>query len=343
MEIHNSNFGRCPRVCGYRAEKPRAQTKDSDGEPFERKPIVIEPAHERVGFHLTTVFNITYGDWMPLPKDHDIPQGFTISKQCYDYRMATRISIPLYPVFFPNAQATFRKCWELREEQSESDDGYRDAMRAHYQRVAPKVEVTYKDVPEECLRPDPYNFYQRKQLCDGAKAVPRFYEDDYTRMFKAEHYKGNPQHQDDFDYSDVEEHEVEIDYLGIPPQSKGINKNEKVYWIGQIYLINLRNGRRKTGALEDTIAKYFNIVYSTVRKYYKYADACNILAEDGDGSIIARNNTGTIPKIMRVASVVSVKDFDWVLKPFDYKKRSRPWETFDGERGYAAKEAALRL
>jgi len=288
--------------------------------PFEKYPTIIEAAYYHEGFHLVDrVYVMENGE------------------------LKTIKITPKYPVEFPIVKATFKKCWELRTEESESDDDYRNAMRAHYDRVDPKEEKVYPEISEEYLRPDPYNFYQRKQLCDGYKAIPRFCDNDYARMFVAEHHPGNPQHQTEFDYSDTEERE-EIDYLGIPPESKGENKSERVYWIGQVYLVNLRNGRRKEGgAIKFSIGKYFGVSDFTMLKYSKFADACNIVAGKGCGAEVARNNKRPIPNMVRAAAVVSQQEFDWVLKPFDYNKRSKPWETFDGERGYAAKEAALRL
>jgi len=199
--------------------------------------------------------------------------------------------------------------------------------------------VEYPDAPAECDRPDPYNFYQRTRMNDGYKVIPCVYGDDFKRMFKDEHYKGNPQHQTEFDFSEFAE-ESEIDYLGFGPESKGANKKEKSYWIGQVYLENLRNGRRKTGVLKTIISTYFNISERSVINYARFADSCNTLAENGEGITVA-NTMRT--RVVRAAKVYSDEKFDWVLKPFPYGKRSKPWETFDGERGCAAREAALRL
>lgn len=317
METYNSPTARCARVCGYRAEKPKVQMKDPFIGPFEKKSTIIEPAHEQIGFPLV--------DYTYVYENGELK---------------TIYSFPRYPVYFPTAEATYKRCWELREEASESDDKYRDAMRAHYDRVDPKEEKVYPEIDEEYFRPDPYNFYQRKQLCDGYKVIPRFCDNDYARMFVAEHHPGNPQHQTEFDYSDVETKDEEVDFMGVGTDSRGANKNEKAYWIGQVYIMNQRNGKRRSGWLIQKVATYFNVGLSTVQRNAKFADACNMLSEDGDGSKMAN----TIRKrAVKAAQIMSEEEFDWVLKPYDYNKRSKPWETFDGERGYVAKECALRI
>ena len=312
MEIYYTTLGGHPRVCGYKAEKPKKQTKDPNVESFKKKPTIYEAAYFHEGFQLC--------DDVYVIKDGEL---------------VTRYSFPRYSVYFPRAKATYKKCWELCEDQLESDDDYRDAMRAHYRRMDPKKEVVYPRINKNYLRPDPYNFCQRMHLCNGT----RFYNDDYKRMFVSEHYFGNPQRQTEFNYSDVEEKEEEIDFMGVGPEGKGKNKKERVYWMGQVYLKNLHNGRRKTGALKTLISKYFNISERSVINYAQFADSCNTLSKDGDGSKMSNTMR---KKTVTEAKKYSTKFFDWVLKPFPYGKRPKPWETFEGERGYYVKEATLR-
>jgi len=311
------------------------------GGAFEVTQKEEEPLYQHIGFPLTKDFYFMNDEETTLPVGHEIPASFTVSKKFYTHRLNVRITFPIYPVFVPRAEATFKRIWEIRVEPStEVDDEERDAMRAHYDRVAPKKVVEYPDVPAECDRPDPYNFYQRTRMNDGYKVVPRVYGDDFKRMFKDEHYKGNPQHQTEFDFGEFETKDGEVDFLGVGPESQGANKNEKAYWIGQVYIMNLRNGKRKSGWLIQKVATYFNVGLSTVQRNAKFADACNTLSEDGDGSKMAN----TVRKrAVKAAQIMSEEEFDWVLKPYPYGKRSKPWMSFDGERGYDAKEMALRI
>ena len=159
-------------------------------------------------------------------------------------------------------------------------------------------------------------------------------------MFVSSYHKGNPQ-PDKIKNPDGPKVEYEVDFLGIPKESRGETDKEKMYWIGKVYNVNASRGRRKTTKLWKQIQKHFGVSERTIWKYSKFAEACDMLSEDGDGSKVA-NASGPQTRTIDKAKAEKCIFGDWVLKPYVLKPWTIPWKFFGGERAYAAKEMALR-
>ena len=147
----------------------------------------------------------------------------------------------------------------------------------------------------------------------------------WTEKLVSEPHKTNPAYGDPkIDYNSEEYVTMYSEY--VEPKHTAYSKSEQ-YEIGQNYLDNHANGRKKDGDLRYELADYYNLSHCSIDKYIKFADNCNIMgAKEGkSGREYARTYKGTHTRLEGNVKATDDKRFDWVIviKPENIWKA--PW------------------
>jgi len=190
------------------------------------------------------------------------------------------------------------------------------AVRGHYKRMVPQREATANEIKFEELYRE-YGDWIETVLCP-----------DYDKHGHV--YTPN------LPLEPIVEIKTAIkitDYLGIPKESKGKTKRERMYWIGKVYNTN-NQGRRFAQNLAVELETYFGVDKRTIFRAAKYARACDDL---GEGQTVV----DTVWYTYREGEE---------LKDYVRDKMVKPWENPDnygGKRGaishgYDAKSSDLR-
>ena len=112
----------------------------------------------------------------------------------------------------------------------------------------------------------------------------------------------------------------------VEPKDKTYSKVEK-YDIGQAYIDNLGEGRKKEGNLRDEFAAHYKVASRIIQTYARFADDCNYFGrkQGKTGREFAMSYKGTTKRLSAAADLETDDQFDWVLviKPENIWKA--PW------------------